>query len=75
MSKKNQQLPPERWLEAADNLEIVFPAIAQKLISMNHEGRGEEDAEEFMNDANLALMALKYVGNFASDKCRFITIL
>ena len=60
-----QQLPPERWLVAADNLEQVFPAIAQRLLLINNEGRA---------DGMLALIAMRYVGNFAHDKCRFIPI-
>jgi len=69
-----QQLPPERWLVAADNLEQVFPAIAQRLLLINNEGRGQEDADEFIADGMLALIAMRYVGNFAHDKCRFIPI-
>lgn len=69
-----QQLPPERWLQAADNMEQVFPAIAERLRLMNYDGKGREDAEEFMDDATLALIALRYVGNAAHDKCRFIAL-
>ncbi len=72
--KVGQTLPPERWLEAADNLGRVFPMIARMFELQNFEGQGKEDAEEFMADATLALIALRFVGNCASDHCRFIAI-
>lgn len=69
-----QELLAERWMAAAENLETTFPIFAGFLSRMNHEGRGEEDVEELMADATLALIALRYVGTMASDKCRFIPI-
>lgn len=72
--KIGQSLPPDRWEEAADNLEMVFPMVAQQLRLINGDGRGEEDAQDFMADARLALIALRYVAEFASENCRFIPI-
>lgn len=72
--KIGQSLPPDRWEEAADNLEMVFPMVAQQLRLINGDGRGEEDAQDFMADAQLALIALRYVAEFASENCRFIPI-
>lgn len=72
--KIGQSLPPDRWEEAADNLEMVFPMVAQRLRLINGDGRGEEDAQDFMADAQLALIALRYVAEFASENCRFIPI-
>lgn len=46
-----QTFPPERWLEAADNLGRAFPMIARWFELQNFEGQGEEDAEAFMSDA------------------------
>lgn len=69
-----QTLPPERWLEAADNLGRAFPMIARMFELQNFEGQGKEDAAEFMSDATLALVALQFVGNCAADRCRFIAI-
>lgn len=70
--KIRQSLPPDRWEEAADNLEMVFPMVAQRLRLINGDGRGEEDAQDFMADAQLALIALRYVAECASENCRFI---
>ena len=69
-----QTFPPERWLEAADNLGRAFPMIARWFELQNFEGQGKEDAEAFMSDATLALVALQFVGNCAADRCRFIAI-
>lgn len=69
-----QTLPPDRWLEAADNLGRAFPMIARMFELQNYEGQGKEDAAEFMSDATLALVALRFVGNCAADRCRFIAI-
>lgn len=67
-----QSLPPERWKDAADNLEAVFPIMAQVLLKLNGDGMGKQDAQDFMNDAQLSLIALRYVAEFASENCRFI---
>ena len=65
-------VPAERWQKAHDSLAAVFPAIAQILRKHNFEGQGEQDADEFSEDAMLALVALKYVQENASDKCKFV---
>lgn len=72
--KIGQSLPPERWEEAADNLEQIFPMVAQRLELMNKDGKGKQDAQEFMEDALLALVALRFVGANASECCRFIAL-
>lgn len=71
--KLGQSIPPERWLEAAEDLEQVFHMFAQHLLATNHEGMGQQDAEEFMADAVLALIAMRYVAA-NPDCCRFIPI-
>lgn len=68
------ELPKERWTDAAKNISQVAPAIAKRLQIINHEGKGKQDAEDFMNDIMLACIALKYVAKCATDKCRFIPI-
>lgn len=68
------ELSKERWEDAAENVAQVAPMIAKWLEQQNFEGRGKEDAQEFMNDAQLAIVALKYVAEFASDKCRFVPL-
>lgn len=69
-----QSLPPDRWREAADHLEEAFPLMANILLRINGDGMGKEDAQDFMNDAQLALVALRYVAEFASENCRFIPV-
>lgn len=67
-------LPKERWNEAAENLMQVGLAVATKLRTMNFKGRGKEDADEWMADVTLACTALRYVAEFAADKCRMIPV-
>ena len=65
-----QSIPPERWLEAAEDLEKVFQIFAHHLLVTNHEGMGQQDAEEFMSDAVLALVALRYVAANPEERRR-----
>lgn len=72
--KIGRSLPPERWMEAANNLEQVFPMFARRLELLNNDGMGKQDARDFMEDAMLALVALRFVVANASECCRFIAI-
>lgn len=72
--KFGRSLPPERWMEAAENLEKVFPMFARRLELLNNDGMGKQDAQDFMEDAMLALVALRFVAANASECCRFIDI-
>lgn len=67
-------LPKEEWEKASDNLEQVGKIMAMWLLKKNFEGRGKEDAEEWMSDVTLACAALRYVAEFAADKCRMIPV-
>ena len=69
-----QALPPEVWREARDNLSEAFPYVARFMRTVNFEGRGQEDEQEFMFHAALAIQAMTYVAEFASDKCRIIVL-
>lgn len=69
-----QTLPSESWLAARDNLAKVFPFIGEYLRWINYEGKGERDKEEFLAEAQLAIQAMTYVGEFAADKCRIIVL-
>ena len=64
----------ERWMEAAENLHEFGQAMARNLRNMNRDGRGQEDADDLMADISLAALALNYVAEFATDKCRFIAV-
>lgn len=67
-------LPKERWIEAAKNLEDLGNVLANNLLAMNREGRGQEDADALMADVVLACIALNHVAEFAVDKCRIIPV-
>ena len=69
-----KSLPRETWLAVRDDLAQAFPAIAEILRRINYEGKGEQDKREFLAEAQLALQALTYVGEFAADKCRIIVL-
>lgn len=70
--KIGQALPPERWNEAADHMEMVAPVVAQLLLRLNGDGMGAQDAADFMADATLAVIACRHVALFCSEQCRFI---
>ena len=69
-----QALTKEQWLNARDDLAEAFPLIAEILRRLNNDGLGEQDARTFLAEAQLALQAMTYVGNFATDKCRRIVL-
>ena len=71
--KLGQSLPGDRWAEAADNMEQVFQMVACQLLQANRDGMGKQDAEEFMADATLALIAMRYVAA-NPETCRFIPV-
>lgn len=67
-------VPKERWNEAAENLMQAGLLVATELRSMNFGGHGKEVADEWMADVILACTALRYVAEFAADKCRMIHV-
>ena len=67
-------LPKERWNEAAEDLMKAGLMAAKYLRAMNLEGRGKEVADEWMADVTLACTDLRYVAEFAADKCRMIPV-
>lgn len=68
------ELPKETWEVAADHLEKAGKLIAMWFLKENFEGRGQEDAEAWLADVMLAVTALRYVAEFAADKCRMIPV-
>jgi hypothetical protein len=72
--KKTQTLSKEAWINAAEAIENVAPHIATFLLTTNCDGLGKEDAEEFTGHMQMASMAIRYVAENATDKCRFIVI-
>ena len=64
----------ERWLEASENLHEFGQIMARNLRNMNRDGCGQEAADDLMADISLAALALNYVAEFATDKCRFIAV-
>lgn len=67
-------LSREAWLQARDDLAEAFPCFGEMLLRMNADGRGAEDKADFLAEAQLAIQAMTYVAEFASDKCRFIVL-
>lgn len=67
-------LPKERWVEAAENVQKAGNYVAAILAKRNFEGKGQEDAEEWLADVLLAYTALRYVAEFATDRCRMVPL-
>lgn len=64
-------LTREQWLETTENVQEIFELL---LNALKHNGASETDVEEFTADATCALTAMRYVAEFASDKCVFATV-
>lgn len=71
--KVGQSLPGERWAEAAEHLEQVFQMVAHQLLVTNKDGMGKQDAEDFMADATLALIAMRFAAE-NPETIRFIAV-
>lgn len=69
-----QALPKETWLNVRDDLSEAFVYFGEYLKQINFEGKGEQDKEEFLAEAQLAIQAMTYVAEFASDKCRIVVL-
>ena len=61
-------------MEAAENVLEMGNQIAALLLKRNADGMGKQDAEEWMADVLLAYTALRYVAEFATDKCRMMPL-
>ena len=66
---KKMVLPSETWREAAERIALAAPYVANYLRKINHDGSGEQDYDDFMIDMQLAYTAMRYVAEFANDKC------
>lgn len=69
-----QPMSPDEWRQIRDRLARAFPYCGAYLRSLNGDGRGAEDEEAFMLDCAMALVAVEYVADCASDKVRFVPI-
>lgn len=69
-----ETLPKGRWEMARDDMKQLAPMLGQLLLKINGDGMGKQDVEDFTNDMLLAVTALNYVIEFATDKCRFIQL-
>lgn len=78
-------LDKEQWETVANELLDAGPLIQEALIgAMNDAAKDQWDAEvknhpaidptTFEDDIRLACTAIRYVANFAADKCRFIVM-
>ena len=48
--------------------------LRRSLKKKNFDGKGEQDARDWLADVSLACLALLYVAEFASDKCRIVPL-
>lgn len=68
---KTTTLDKEQWLDIADCIFELGEKFAIMIRRENYEGQGEQDARELQADILCAVTAIKYVAEFASDKCVF----
>lgn len=72
MANKTETVPAERWRQAAVNLKKIVPGVSH-LIKKGCTGPdSKEYVDAFAADMFLALTALEYVANYASEDCKFV---
>ena len=64
-------LTPEQWQGYIDEIMEAAPIIANMFLKINHEGRGQEDHDDYLTSQIAAIAAMNYVKEFAADKCIF----
>jgi hypothetical protein len=64
-------LTKEQWEDIAYAVAELGNQFAIMLRRQNYEGQGEQDARELQADIICAVSAIKYVAEFAADKCVF----
>ena len=53
---------------------MAAPIIANMFLKMNHEGRGQEDHDDYLTSQIAAIAAMNYVKEFAADKVIFAAV-
>jgi len=74
LADNSETLPKQIWLQAAENIGVIASLISDILKDINADGLGEKDAKDFENDMLLAVIAMRYVAEYATDKCKFVLI-
>ena len=64
-------LTKEQWEDVAYRIGELGNIYSVLLRQKNFEGQGEQDARDLQADITCAVSAIKYVANFAADKCIF----
>ena len=67
-------LTPEQWQDYIDEIEQAAPMIANMFLRLNHEGRGQEDHDDYLTSQMAAIAAMRYVKEFAADKVIFVAV-
>ena len=68
---RTAKLTAEQWQEFIDLLKHGANITAQTLLYLNHEGRGQEDHDDYLASITVAVSAMEYVKEFAADKVLF----
>ena len=71
---KTKALTPEQWQDYIDEIEQAAPMIANWLLMMNADNRGQEDHDDYLTSQIAAIAAMRYVKEFAADKVIFAAV-
>ena len=71
---KTTALTKEQWQDYIDEVKEAAPIIANMFLKMNHDGRGQEDHDDYMTSMIVAVAAMEYVREFAADKVMFAAV-
>jgi hypothetical protein len=69
-----EALTKEQWNRVGDTLELIAPIMGEWLKRKDYEGLGAKDKEEFLGNMHCAIVAIRYVAEFATDKCMFLVV-
>ncbi|MCL2618158.1 MAG: hypothetical protein FWD98_03785 [Defluviitaleaceae bacterium] len=70
---KSHTIAKERWQFAVAGLTASAPLMAAVIRKKNFAGQGEQAAEQYLSDIELAVCAMNYVSEFAADSVRFVS--
>lgn len=71
---KTMTLSKQDWLELAERITIAGNLMSAVVAQINGDGMGHEDANDCLADFACAVAAIRYVAEYAPDKCIFAAL-
>lgn len=71
---KTTTLSKQDWLELAERILTAGNLMSVVVTQINGDGMGREDANDCLADFACAVAAIRYVAEYAPDKCVFAAL-